>query len=412
MVRFGDRDSTRSHLRRFRTDGSGNVAIIFALTLPVLLGGAGLGVETSYWYYRSLELQASADASAYAGELEKLNGSSKTEIEAAALTTAVSNGFEPSTGSITVNTPPSSGSYQAAHAVEVILRQDLPRYFTAVFSEAPIVLSARAVAKSAVVSRACMLALDKSASKAALFSGSADLTLTGCSVMSNSTAADALKVQGSAKLKVGCLISAGGMDLGRGAISTNCVTPIIGAQQATDPFLDLPVPQSTNPCRNPKAAPQPGTYCNGLSLTGTESLPSGVYVIQGGDLKINANAAISGTDVTFYLACGSRVQMNGTATVNLDAPSSGTYSGILFYGDRTCSTGSNTFNGTASSKLTGAIYFAQQEVNYLGNFGGKGGCSQVVAGTIQWSGNTTIEQDCTDYGMRDLPAYLSVQLVE
>ena len=27
----------------------GNVAIIFALTLPIVAGGAGLGVETSYW---------------------------------------------------------------------------------------------------------------------------------------------------------------------------------------------------------------------------------------------------------------------------------------------------------------------------------------------------------------------------
>ncbi|TIU21447.1 MAG: hypothetical protein E5W38_34275, partial [Mesorhizobium sp.] len=42
----------------------GNVAIVFAFTLPIVVGGAGLGVETSYWYYSSLKLQATADAAA------------------------------------------------------------------------------------------------------------------------------------------------------------------------------------------------------------------------------------------------------------------------------------------------------------------------------------------------------------
>ncbi|TIW31825.1 MAG: hypothetical protein E5V71_20960, partial [Mesorhizobium sp.] len=60
-----------------RTSESGNVAIIFALCLPIVVGGAGLGVETSYWYYSSLKLQAVADAAAYAGALEKVSGSDK-----------------------------------------------------------------------------------------------------------------------------------------------------------------------------------------------------------------------------------------------------------------------------------------------------------------------------------------------
>ncbi|TIU61412.1 MAG: hypothetical protein E5W15_32155, partial [Mesorhizobium sp.] len=53
-------------MRRFCEGKGGNVATIFALTLPVVVGGAGLGVETSYWYYSSLKLQSTADAAAYA----------------------------------------------------------------------------------------------------------------------------------------------------------------------------------------------------------------------------------------------------------------------------------------------------------------------------------------------------------
>ena len=401
------------HLVRLGANRSGNVAVVFAITLPILLGAAGLGVETSYWYYRSLQLQSAADAAAYTGGLEKLAGSQTSVIEAAAADTATSNGFETSSGTVTVHTPPTTGPNISAHAVEVVLRQTVERYFTSIFSSAPVVLSARAVAKSSTVSKACMLALDTVASKAALFSGSSNLTLTACAVMSNSTAADSIKVQGSAKLTVSCLMSAGGMDLAGGTVSTTCSTPISQTQPALDPFIDLPVPPVTNPCRSTKGATlQPGTYCSGLSLSGTVNLSAGVYVIDSGDLKINANANVTGANVTIYMRCGSRISINGTATVQLSAPTTGSYAGVLFYGDRTCVGGSNTFNGTATSLLTGAIYFAKQDVNYLGNFSGSGGCSQVVAGTIQWSGNTSIKQDCTSLGMRDIPANLTVQLVE
>ncbi|MER8974008.1 pilus assembly protein TadG-related protein [Mesorhizobium sp. M0800] len=63
-------------LRRFvsrlrQTGESGNVATIFALSLPIVVGAAGLGIETSYWYFSSLKLQAVADAAAYAGALER-----------------------------------------------------------------------------------------------------------------------------------------------------------------------------------------------------------------------------------------------------------------------------------------------------------------------------------------------------
>ncbi|TIW64534.1 MAG: hypothetical protein E5V56_08055, partial [Mesorhizobium sp.] len=113
-----------------------------------------------------------------------------------------------------------------------------------------------------------------------------------------------------------------------------------------------------------------------------------------------------------YMSGSNTVSMNGNATVTMSAPTSGTYSGVLFYGDRTGTTTQSTFNGTATSSLTGAIYFPKQQVNYLGNFSGKNGCTQVVADTIQWSGNSNINQDCSSLGMKDIPATTSIRLVE
>ena len=42
----------------------------------------------------------------------------------------------------------------------------------------------------------------------------------------------------------------------------------------------------------------PGRYCSGLSLKNTVNLAPGVYVIDGGTLKINANTNLNGTGVT------------------------------------------------------------------------------------------------------------------
>ncbi|MEZ2332589.1 pilus assembly protein TadG-related protein [Mesorhizobium sp. RCC_202] len=398
---------------RFREGVCGNVATIFALTLPVVVGGAGLGVETSYWYYSSLKLQSTADAAAYAGALEKVQGSDTAAITAAATSSAASNGL--GAGAIVVNTPPTSGPNTAKKAVEVILNQSLDRMFTSIFTQTKVPEQARAVALITDASKACDLALNPSASQAMLFSGSTSVKLNGCVVMANSIANDALKVQGSAGLQADCLISAGGVVLNN-PVTTVCKSPITQALPAADPFASLPPPAAGNPCKSVNGNKtsqtlQPGTYCSGMSLNGNVTLQPGVYVVQGG-MKVNANAVVSGSGVTIFMAGSNTVSMNGNATVTLSAPTSGTYSGVLFYGDRTGTAAQSTFNGTADSLLTGAIYFPRQQVNYLGNFSGVNGCTQVVADTIQWSGNSTINQDCSSLGMKDIPAAQSVAVVE
>ncbi|WP_292567961.1 pilus assembly protein TadG-related protein [Mesorhizobium sp.] len=406
----------RRFIRRFCEGKGGNVATIFAFTLPIVVGGAGLGVETSYWYYSSLKLQAIADAAAYAGALEKIQGSDTATITAAATSSATSNGL--GGGTIVVNTPPSSGPNTANKAVEVILSQNLDRIFTSIFTQTKVPEQARAVALITDASKACVLALNPSASQAALFSGSTSVKFTGCSVMSDSIASDSIKVQGSAGLQTDCLITAGGVVLNNVVTMdpTVCKSPITQALPASDPFSSVPAPAATNPCKNVngnKTAQtlQPGTYCSGMSLNGVVTLSPGVYVVQG-NMKINANAVVVGSGVTIFMSGSNTVSMNGNATVTLSAPTSGTYSGLLFYGDRTGTAAQSTFNGTADSLLTGAIYFPKQQVNYLGNFSGVNGCTQVVADTIQWSGNSTINQDCSSLGMKDIPAAQSVAVVE
>jgi len=233
--------------------------------------------------------------------------------------------------------------------------------------------------------------------------------------MTNSLASNAVTVQGSATLSTDCLIAVGGVSLTANVTETACSAPITQAPPVADPFAKVPAPP-IGPCVNSTGVPAgPGTYCGGLTIQGAQNLPPGVYVVQGGDLKITANANVIGNGVTIYMVGNNSVQMNGNATVNLSAPTSGPYQGMLMMGDRTCGNCSSiteTLNGTASSLMTGAIYFPKQGVNYLGNFAGVNGCTQVVADTIVWNGHTHLSINCSSNGPKNYASYQAVRFVE
>ncbi len=386
--------------------------MVFALALPVVVGGAGFGVETTYWYYRSVELQAAADAAAHAGAIEKRSGSSEDEIADVAIMAAEENGFLIASGSAEVNAPPLSGPSAGGQAVEVILTSEAERFFTQFFSDGDVDLTARAVATYRTASNACILALDPTASRAAEFAGNTSVTLNGCSVMANSRAADAVNLRGSATLSVNCVISGGGAELGTGTTMTECRSPILNAPPVADPYAYIPEPSATGSCLNGNGSTlSPGRYCGGLRLSGTVTLQPGVYYISGGDFRVNANANITGHGVTIYLDGSSAVNINGNATLNLSAPTTGDTAGILFFGDRNGS-GSSTLNGTAASSMTGAVYMPRQAVSYLGNYSGSGGCVRIVARTVEWSGSTQLSADCTAHGIPAVPVLHLVQLTE
>ena len=390
----------------------GNVAVIFALASPLVIGSAGFTVETSYWYYRQHQLQGAADDAAYAAGLESRNFASLSTIQATALSAATQNSFVSASGTIDVQNPPTSGPYAGnPAAVTVSLTQNEQRFFTQMFSNSAVVATATATSVHAASSAACILALDPAASRAAYFSGSATLTLNGCVVMADSTASDGIYVWGSSNVSAQCAVSVGGIQ-NSGGLHTACTTPQTNAIPAPDPYTQLPAPPISGACASTSGNTlQPGTYCGGLTIQGNKTLSPGTYVINGGAFKVNNNANLTGNGVTIYLANGASTSMNGGATVTLSAPTSGTYSGILFFGDRSSPGVSQTFNGTAGSLMTGVLYFPTQDLSYLGDFSGVNGCTQIVADQVSYSGNTSFGINCAAYGMKPVPAVQTVKLV-
>lgn len=410
-------------LQRLRRDRAGNVAMMFALSLPMVVGGSAFAVETGYWYLRDRQLQSAADAAAYAGAVENRAGSELEEIKAVAKAEAGKNGFDAGSGSIEVYSAPQSGSNVGnARAVEVVLSRPEQRFLTGLFSSEQVTAKARSVALFVDQGRACIVALSPTAGRAAEFTGSSNLTLAGCSVLANSIAGNAVYVGGSGQIETPCLYSVGGADVDSGATLTECAAPVEDAPVMADPYGDLvePSPSSctkTNQSVGTKKSVtlSPGTYCKGISIQGDVTFSPGVYVIDGGDLSFGSQATAVGSGVTFVFRNGAGFDSNGGSNLKLSAPTtasaSNPYKGVLFFGGRK-NTGSIRINGNSSSQLTGTIYFPNQDIEYRGNFSGKNGCTHVVGNTVSWSGSTTLEIDCEAEGMTPPPAQQFVRLVE
>lgn len=423
----------RNVLTRFKREKRGNISIMMAVVAPGLIGVVGLGVETGYWYHLQAEAQMAADVSAYAGAVTLRNGETATIAKAVAKEEAAELGFSSATAAIvTPYSPPISGAFTTDRDIEVVIQYKAPRVFSSIFTRAENIQEVRSVAGYQPSVDACILALDRSGSAALDISGNATVDVSGCEFMSNSGADDGFSLRGHADVDIDCANSAGGFEQD-GSTSTltlaTCSAPRTDLFVAQDPFESLPEPSPLGPCKNltntERNAMKGNTgatlsagptgmrrFCNGLDLKKAVHFEPGIYIIDGQDLTTAANADVTGTDVTFYMTGGAEVGFRGTSTVDLTAPSTGTYAGILFFGDRSDSSANHVFNGTADSLLTGTIYTPASDVLYAGDFTGMDGCLQIIAFNIDLTGGSNLTGDCDSYGITHAQLPGSVKLLE
>ncbi len=139
-----------------------------------------------------------------------------------------------------------------------------------------------------------------------------------------------------------------------------------------------------------------GSTTGGLFvITGASTCSNGVDFRVHGTATIcnSTNSDCSGmpksanTGVTFYLGgTTASADISGTATVQLTAPNSGTYEGMLFYQDPNNSA-TMTLLGTSSSFYQGAIYEPESAQLY---FGGNAGFNAQAAYTVIDVGQLTL----------------------
>jgi hypothetical protein len=409
-----------SFIKRFAFDRRGATAVVVGIALPVLVGAAGLGAEAAFWSLRQRALQQTTDAAAFAGATEYSAGGNYSAITNTVDSSLSTNGFRADLGSYNVEVPPSDGPFAGDTAVRVSAEEQWPRYFTALFFEGTVTLRANATALVQEGLHACMLALDHTASAAINVSGSTTVTLNGCSVMSNSNANNALSIGGSGRLETSCAGAHGGISASGGLTLTDCPQPRQGLRRMQDPYAGVPEPTVSGPCASPTtfAGPSgslhsasPGRYCGGMNILRTVNFAPGLYIIDGGTLSATSTAVLNGTGVTFFLTNGARLDINGQAQLNLSAPTTGTYAGLLFFADRSGSSLNHKLNGTSDSILTGAVYLPNDNLAFSGTNNTATGCTQIIARTLDLTGNSGIGVNCAGAGVREMHMPGGVRLV-
>ncbi len=396
-----------------------------ALTLPMLIGAAGLGLDTVQWTLAKRQLQRAADSAAIAGAFTRLqNGNVQTQ----ATGSLTRDGITSADATATIENAPTAGAYAGdTNAVRVILEQPARLNFSSLFMTTTPIIRAEATATGISNGNFCVLALEGTTNAGIRMQGNATVNL-GCGMATNSQASDAVIAGGSSLITASPIAAVGGLSP---SLNYGPGTELLpNSIRQRDPYSGLPEPQ-VGSCGG-ELRVQPGQVrivngslgrCfRGMSLSGTVTFDPGVYIIDGGSFNVGSQAVVRGTGVTFILTSSTAatnpssiatVTINGGATMQLSAPTSGTYAGILFYQDRRATNiDGNRINGNSLSAFQGAFYFPSQGLEFNGTTGMRTDCVQIAARRVTFIGNSSIINQCPPNSGAGAFSGLRVFLVE
>jgi hypothetical protein len=395
-------------------DRRGSAAILFALSMPILIGGLGLGFEVSNWYLIQRGMQNAADAAALAASS---NAGSNYDVEAKAV--AAQYGF--TTGVTVANNVacPAGGT----NCYSVTISGSVPLYLSQV-SYAGNGSGRRDLSATAIVTKTfqrpyCVLALASSGAQGIRTSGAPSANLAGCSIKSNTGAT--------------CSGHNLGADFGD-AVGTNSgcgVTQNSGVPVSADPYAGLAanIPaNSLSTCggsfpSNLWAGNSNLTWsgnkivCGNLQLTGNViiSTSSGVLIIENGQLDTNGfklqtssgsalTIVFSGTNGGGYTHA--TTDTVGTGTIDIAAPTSGPWSGVAIYQDPILTSGVDISAAGSGPTwdITGLVYLPHSSVTLDGaiNKSTNGqSCTALVADniTIKGTGDILAKGQCPTAGL-------------
>jgi Flp pilus assembly protein TadG len=246
----------QSAIARVWRDERGVSAVIVALSLTVLIGFAGLGVDTGLWYSIKRQNQSAADAAALSAAYEILAGNTNvsTNLTPAATRAATQNGY---TGATPVVTYPYSDSI-ITNAVAVTLNTTQAGLLSGLFLPS-VTIQTKAVANVFPAAPGCILTLSPTGEDVEV-SGSSTLSAPDCSVMAASTDNCAINDHDTGgAITAKYLITAGQVSTGQTCNVVNPTNPPsnmqaglltgVASQQFVDPYGSASgTTPFTNPC--------------------------------------------------------------------------------------------------------------------------------------------------------------------
>jgi Flp pilus assembly protein TadG len=431
--------------RKIRESREGAVAIQMALIFTALIGMGALASEIGFALYKHRQMQSAADAAAYGAAIAKSTGY-PTTIATEAYADAAAVGFVNGANGVTiaVNNPPTSGPNTAnMSAIEVIITQ--PQTLTVVGAVNSLTGSAnpsglfnlgvRAVATAGGGGGSCAAQLLPNQNPGVTISNGATVTMISCGMAVCSTGNTALSMSGGTNLNLCDTAScspfstkltvsvAGKASVTNGAQingQQSCTSPTCKASQGTcaanvNPYASVTMPTMPGGCslgtgtsygynKNVQTI-SPGTWCNGVTFGSSAQikLNPGVYYVNGGNFSVGGAVQMTGTGVTIiFTGSGSNyayATIGNGATVTLAAPTTGTTQGIAFFGDPNApASTTSSFGGGASMNITGAIYFPSNTVQFQNGITNPSGCTQLIAGIIQFQGGAQFSNNCAGTG--------------
>ncbi len=408
-----------------------------ALSMAVLLGFAAFATDVGVMLNAKRRVQSAADSAAIAAAW---GVSQNTGAVATGTAAATANGYTAGTDAngyattVDIEPTPIDGQFAGQSGyTEAIITQQVPTFFMHMFGRDSATVAARAVATDKGSSLNCLTAT-KATDTTMIFKGSFHVTAPGCAVSVQSSDPDALQFTGGAGSLTAASVSVVGGDGGQTGDSTPA--PTTGADYSGDPLagqLTTPSygPSGTTPCTDVSSTgigttgsqtyiPNPtGTVCysstGDINLTNVNLAP-GTYIFNNPTGTLVLGGAIngpttsgstdpstasidhsSGAGVTLYVLGG----MNETAgtVLNLYAPGSGSYSGILLWGGGTyagtsiCPTGTGNAGpgviqlnlGNSTGNFYGIIYAPTSDLVFQDSGSDSAGpdiTTNIVVGTM------------------------------
>ena len=419
-------------------------ALVFGVVILgiALMGFAGLGIDVGMMRYQKRLLQNAADSAAIAGATNLAYSGVATAAQNAAAadgyTSLTSNSGTCPTSvtsdTITVNNPPQTGPHSsgasASSYVEVCMARLQPTFFMRILGVANQTVSARAVATNlggGGNTDGCMFTLGSPTSsiEGVNVTGSVAINASSCGIVDNgnfNTTGKAFDVCTASFAVNGTAGSTGTGSTACGSKGVFCTSaptcPATGAPAVGDPLAYLTAPpkpanatcpttignsgsctttaQGTSVVTDSTTVLSPGTYSNLVfGKNSTTTLGAGTYYIDGTPgITFNGGGSVSGTNVTFYFTGSATINATGGGNkldMQVSAPTTGTYAGILFYQDPN-DLSPPTLGGDNNTNLTGALYFPTVQLTLFGNanLNASSSYSLVVAKALAMTGNPTL----------------------
>jgi Flp pilus assembly protein TadG len=222
---------------------SGNATLIVALGMPMLLGGAGLGVDMAQWYMWKRELQFAVDQAAIAGAWARTDVATQNTYKTRARQEFVANlaaveDFA-TLSDADIDTADYNGGTANSVTVEASATHSLPFSTLVTGRSATIGAFAQAVIEGGQTFTACMLAVDPDDDDAFIVGGSASGT-AACGFGALSDDDEAMRKNGQSDIQAGYLVSSGGIDRGL----ANNGTLYSNVEGLQDPYADLDPPDA------------------------------------------------------------------------------------------------------------------------------------------------------------------------